>query len=550
MYDKEKTMCQSKLLVLILLLAVSLVVIPACSDEGEDEIVPASIDIVQAGDQIQLAFEEGGEAYRIIPLWTLDEDSSTGYTLTATEDKADSGDEGDDEAEDGEEPSSRLRLHQGFSQVKPVWMTESRYHRMLKRFAWDSKMRLREKEIFEQGLVTPDLFERRGLRAKKSEECGDLEVARGDECLSQLDLKFMDFDGNISDITVEIKGKGSTVAVAVDIEDSVTQSDIDEIVDRYDNVIYPRDHFLYGSPVIDSVDYTDRDQDGLHLIVLTHLVNDSGAVGLFNPNDFVPDALNDADILWVVVPDNDNPLDSVFGTVAHEYFHMIMFGVKRVKFQGDETLWLNESLAHLAEDSSGFGIDNIDTAKAYLDAVPDYSLAFSGDDVEARGMGFLFLRYLFEQQGAVEYDSESGSTLTDGGGASFLTSLIQTDEVGFDALNTSLGSDWKDHFFDWLAAVSLDGLDIANDPKYQYMDLYDDPISGQQIGICTNCTRTNAMGDDVLFEGLYCEPFEDEYDGVLYATGAGCVQVEGEGEVFIDTEAEEDGVQFGIVRIK
>ncbi|RJO66650.1 MAG: hypothetical protein C4523_11810 [Myxococcales bacterium] len=536
----------------LFMFAVLAISMAGCSSEGDEEsdgdsdgdVVPADVKDYAAGETMDLSFAEGSEEYRVVAYWAAEEESTTGYTLSTTA------------AEGADEPAARLRGGSKFAQQKPAYLSDARYRRMLRRLDWDRKLRADEKRIIEEGLVTAEDL-RLAKRPKLSSECGENELARGADCLSEFDLKFMDFEGGLTDLTVAVRGKGEHVSVVVDTEDtdSVSQEDVDAIVENYDNVIYPRDHFLYGASVFEDLDYTDRDQDGLHMIVLSHLVNDSGAVGLFNPADFLGQnqsgATNTSDILWVVVPDAENSLDSVYGTVAHEYFHMIMFGVKGLKFSKSETLYLNESLAHLAEDASGFGIDNIDVVAAYLGNT-EYSWAFSGDDVEARGIGFLFMRYLFEQQGAVEYGESSGSDLTDKGGAEFLQLMIATDKVGFEAVTGALGEDWSAQFGNFLAAVSLDDLEIANDPKYRYGALYDDPITGQQIGVCTNCTRANGAGDSLELAGLAYEDYSDGYEGLVTATGASVVGVTGDADTAIvgTPEDETAGLRFLVVRVK
>ncbi len=544
-------MRKSTLWLLALLLPV-LVLGVGCGDsedddaDGDEDIVPASIETVNVGDQIVLGFESGTEEYRVVPFWAIDEDSNIDFTLTLGE--APEGSENENE-DSGPAAKQRIQQHRN----GPVAISQKAYDRLQRRFAWDHKMRMEERRIRAEGKVRKQMQRKLSLRGKLSSECGDLEVVRGGECAGSFDLDFTDFENNTSTITVNVKGKGTHCSVVVDSNDDVAQADIDQIVSMFDNVIYPRDHFFYGPSEIDGKDWADADGDGLRMIVLSSKVNESGAVGLFNPNDFDTES-NNADLFWVVVPDSENPLDSVFGTVAHEYLHMLVFAVKALKNDTDESLWLNESMAHTMEDCSGFGIDNIYTVAEFLndEGFKEMSMAFSGDALAARAMGFLFLRYLYEQKGGVEYDTSDGSAVTDKGGAAFLKSLMDTDEVGFEALNTALGGDWKDHFFNYVAAIILDDLPIANEAKYSYQDPYDDPITGQQIGVCTNCTRTGADGGTVTFAGLNSEdPFEDEYEASINATGVDAFTVTGDvGTIAIDTEADEDTLQFGIIRVK
>lgn len=521
---------------LLLLVLCSIALLAACSDdsgEGDGDETEADVTFATAGEALTIDSSDAKAEFQVIPFWLAEEESMTGYSLSKSE-----------AAKKG-----RFRQAESFATKRPDWITPARHERIVTRAAWSRKMREAESRILSEGSYSAEQIEQAArLRGKKSAECGATEVVRGGECKNEFGLRFMDFDGEITDLTVRIKGKGEHVAVAVDVDDTVSQADIDEIVSRFDDIVYPRTHFFFGESLIGNVDYVDRDQDGLRLVVLSNLVNDSGAVGLFNPFDFAAGTLNTSDILWVVVPDDDNPMESVLGTVAHEYFHMVLFGVKKAKFKADETVWLNESLAHTAEDLSGFGIDNVDTALAFLENANSVSMAFSGDDIEARGMGFLFVRYLFEQKGGVTYGKNSGSELTDKGGAAFLTSLVHTNKTGFEALNAALKSNWGDSFKHWLAAVALAGRPIANDSRYKYQALYDDPLTGQKIGVCTNCTRKNLDGDDLRFSGFECPAFSDGHEGTLQAVGLDCVAVKG--STVLDTQGDEDGVEFVLVRVK
>ena len=547
-------MKRSSVLTVIFFVLLMVAISISCGGDGDEAIHAPSIEVVGQGDQIQLAFDEGSEEYLIFPYWTATEEATAEYSLTAAEGQAESVDEG---AEEGSgEPSARRRFHRGLAAQKPGWISQRTHRRILKRHAWSVKLRNFEREIYKDASIRSEDLMHHGPRARIVDDCGENEVKRGDECVGEFDLKFMDFSMNLHDLSVAVKGIGEHCYVVVDTDDEVAQADIDAIIERFDSHIYPRDHFLYGDTVFEGTDYADRDGDGIHMIAFSHLVAEADVAGLFNLFDFYPATAgnatgNVADILWIELPSAESPLGSVFGTVAHEYFHLMIFAVKAIKNKQPEEAFLNENMAHLAEDSSGFGIDNITIVASYLDNAADYTWAFSDvDDVETRAMGYMFLRYLFEQQGGVEYSSDDAADMTDNGGAAFLRKIMQTQKTGFEAVDEALGSGgWKDHFFNWMVAVTASGTDITNDPKYKYEDLYEDPLTGQKIGLCTHCTRKTADGTDVEMAGFASEDFEDPYEGAITATGLNVIKVTGEGNLFIDTEADED-IKFGILKIK
>ena len=97
-------------------------------------------------------------------------------------------------------------------------------------------------------------------------------------------------------------------------------------------------------------------------------------------------------------------------------------------------------------------------------------------------------------------------------------------------MNAALGDDWTNHFSNWAAAVTLSGLGVTNDAKLNYKPVYNDDLTGQKIGICTNCTRKNATGDSYTFAGFAPSEAingEGNYEGLLMATGVDSVKITG-----------------------
>ena len=86
--------------------------------------------------------------------------------------------------------------------------------------------------------------------------------------------------------------------------------------------------------------------------------------------------------------------------------------------------------------------DNTETPHKPDQAVPavfngdfsDKTLLFTTDDITGRGMAFLFVRYLFEQKGAVTYASDG--TLS-GSGTAFLQKLHTSSKQGTEAVTRS-----------------------------------------------------------------------------------------------------------------
>jgi|GEM_PF-5490479 len=495
-----------------------------------------------SGDTATLKFTSGDEVYQIVPYFASTVESEAGYSITVGDSSANG------------TAGKIKKTARSFRSAKPEWISEVRYRQVLARQKWSVLQHQLKKQVAAKGVFNQDVFKSAKINAKLSSECASDELYRDGVCTNEFDLTFMDFDEDETEITVQVKAKGEHVAVVVDSDDTVAQADIDNILNKFDTIIYPRNQFFSGGSTFDGIDYVDRDGDGMHMIVLTHLVNDMDAVGLFNPADFGPD-LNVSDILYVVLPDADNPMESILGTIAHEYYHMLMYGIKRAKFGTLETLWLDEDLAHLFEDVSGYGGDNLDITAAYLESPANTTWAFSFDnqETEARGMGYLIMRYLFEQKGGVTYSSSNAADITDNGGATFIASLLQTDNKGFDAIDDALsGSDsWKNSFFDWLAAVSLDETSMNAGSKYGYNAIETDSITGQKRGVCTHCSRDSIYGYTVDFDGLSTTALSGgKTDGIVSASGAVANKLTGNSDQEIVLQADDDDILFGVFRVK
>ena len=156
-----------------------------------------------------------------------------------------------------------------------------------------------------------------------------------------------------------------------------TQAQLDSITQEFDNVTYPTDASYFGNP-------TDFDANSRVIMLFSGQINKltppgttGGFVGgFFFAGDFFPTVdtgqaqgcpeSNGAEIFYLLAPDptgtkygNIRTTSSVRqgtrGTIAHEFQHMINAGNRFVNpaVSAFEASWLDEALAHLAEDAVG-----------------------------------------------------------------------------------------------------------------------------------------------------------------------------------------------------
>ena len=153
-----------------------------------------------------------------------------------------------------------------------------------------------------------------------------------------------------------------------------TSADFQAIATEFDSMIYPTDSAYFGKP-------TDIDNNGHIYIYYTPAVNKLTPAGVANTSGYVggfffagdlyaPTAAgclssNQGEIFYLLAPDPSGTFGNAFstsfvrqvtrGTVAHELQHMINSGNRYVSpvVQPFEATWLDECLAHFAEDAVG-----------------------------------------------------------------------------------------------------------------------------------------------------------------------------------------------------
>ena len=167
-----------------------------------------------------------------------------------------------------------------------------------------------------------------------------------------------------------------------------------DIINEFDNRIYPKCHEWFGTEWKPGLDMDAR------IFLLLHDVegNGSGAGfgGYFSPQDEMPTALysNRREIVYVDVYYPKQRRNVLYPTIAHEFTHMLNW------FQNGGSVdehWLEEGVACFAEWAIYRNIHWI-----YVDGFlnePTISLTSSNTHNNRYGASFLFLLYLYEKYG-------------------------------------------------------------------------------------------------------------------------------------------------------
>ncbi|HEX7118151.1 MAG TPA: IPT/TIG domain-containing protein [Longimicrobiales bacterium] len=268
------------------------------------------------------------------------------------------------------------------------------------------------------------------------------------------------------------------------------EGDFETFAALFDDPIYTTDIAAFGEP-------SDVDGNGRIIILFTPIVNeltergsDAGFIaGFFYGIDLYSRETyahsNEAEVFYSMVPDpngvhgDPRSRDLVLGTVppvlAHEFQHMIHFEQRRRRNAPQDSLWISEALAHMAEDlvaaeferrgdaaqADNFRRDNIERAGEYLRSPYGVSLTdvYGVGSLAERGGQWLFLKYLAGHFGGVE----------------LLRDLTQTALGGVANVEAATGVAWADLFDRWSIALWADDAPELNgapiDPVYTFPNI-------------------------------------------------------------------------------
>jgi hypothetical protein len=307
-----------------------------------------------------------------------------------------------------------------------------------------------------------------------------------------------------------VKAVGRKVQIAQDVNapaTGFTNADFTAIATEFDDLIYRTDTLWFGSP-------TDINRDGRITILYTPEVNkftkkgSSSYIGgffwggdLFTQADYQAAGLtcpqtNEQEIFYLLSADPtgtfSDPRSTALvrqttrGTIAHELLHMINQGIRQFNENADpfEADWLNEGLAHFAEEAVGRAARgftdfqnlsfndvraNTEDYAAYFQqnlarfstwlARPDTSSPISSradQDLAPRGAAWALVRYTADQFSPGNARQFTRRLVA--GPRSSVTNLVEKAGVPFDQIISG-----------WLIANYADNLNIPGlDARYSY----------------------------------------------------------------------------------
>ena len=284
------------------------------------------------------------------------------------------------------------------------------------------------------------------------------------------DFSLMVRDGDVASASNYLSVRGVLRAVGKRVQVYVASEDVGrvdpellkDLVATFDDRIFPVAAASVGLA-------RDVDGDGRFTVLLSswlsRLGNGRNAVdGFVRVSDldlaFSAPFGNRCDMMYLSTSLKPGP--HLRTVLTHEYMHAVVFSGKCRQTEGvgpvvlEEEGWLDEALAHLAEDQQAFSRSNIDyrisaflsQPERYQLVVVDYYAANLFRSHGNRGSTYLFLRWCVDQYGP-----------------ELMPALIHSRLRGTANLEDATGCSFAELFRRWSVALFMSGLDPASKPE-------------------------------------------------------------------------------------
>jgi hypothetical protein len=300
-------------------------------------------------------------------------------------------------------------------------------------------------------------------------------------------------------VAAELRYAGTKCLIYTDLDTLATgnlaMSDLRAIGESFDNGIEATNVQYFGN-------YSDIDGKGRAIILVTPVVNrlTPGGYGgfiagfflsvdLYSPPAVPSGVSNQAEIFYLLAADpsaqwgNTFPVDFTrdtnISTAAHEHEHMISFSHRLFNEGGSvQSTWLEEGMAHMAEDLNGFHVDNQKRAAIYLANPGVTSLEDNTAPLSQRGGVYLFLRLMADRYGT-----------------GILKQIVQSSCNSRICIQDATSEDFYSLVAEFLAALYLSGSGITGDPRFNYTSI--DLADYGTLGIANRVVGGGLVAGDI-----------------------------------------------------
>ena len=269
------------------------------------------------------------------------------------------------------------------------------------------------------------------------------------------------------------------------------QQDIENLMNTFEDKIYPTDREFFGSEWTPGVD------DDPHIYILYTSGLGSNVAGYYySPDEYNPQVrqYSNAHEMFYINTSESLSDNYTYGTLAHEFQHMIHWYQDR-----NETAFLNEGFSELATFINGY--DNGGFDRVYMNNPDSINLTdwsgSTGDNTEHYGASFIFVTYFLDRFGenitkALIHDQQNGLDSID-------DTLAQNNVV--DPLTKKVITA-DDFFLDWAVTNYVQDKSVG-DGRYAYHNYPAAPSAHatETISTCplgTSTRTVNQYGVDYI----------------------------------------------------
>jgi hypothetical protein len=276
----------------------------------------------------------------------------------------------------------------------------------------------------------------------------------------------------------------------------ISDTHLDRLVGEWEERIYPRLTAVFGQENRPGVDGEDR-----IFIVLSPAVDnwgkEKGLMGYFWSRDAIPGRLsrsNQKEVLFMTDQLFDRPELTSFGTLAHEFQHLLNFSRKaaRLGYRLSEETWLDEGLSMYAMEVAGYGLPAGDyhiakDLRVFQEDPASFSLTSWSENPNgfAYGQSYLFVRYLVDRYGP-----------------GIIADILNDNRAGVACVSAVLekrGTTFAENFQAWAIANYISDTPLAQNTPYAYKNL---PLTGVY--------KSETGGEDIVLRGFQARLSEEQ----------------------------------------